>query len=160
MCVCCNKRPLPKSMSIQWLCTKRRWDYPSTSHTHHVRKLEAPSGPKNKNNNQKKKTQKKKMVPCFPFNQNDQHDQGKSTEVPKRRLLKCERERCWYHMCDNIWWSCTGSMDSKVRERERESGKKSTRQYRKSVGLCQTVDQTVKSTTCIILAVFFDRRCS
>ena len=28
---------------------------------------------------------------------------------------KRERERRWYHMCDNIWWSCTGSMDSKKR---------------------------------------------
>ena len=25
---------------------------------------------------------------------------------------------CWYHMCENTWWCCTGSMDSKGRERD------------------------------------------
>ena len=32
----------------------------------------------------------------------------------RERVMEIEIEMwCWYPMCENIWWSCTGSMDSK-----------------------------------------------
>ena len=45
-----------------------------------------------------------------------------------------ERDRCWYHICDNIWWSCTGSMDSKERERERKRERK--RKIKRNKSIC------------------------